>query len=157
MIANFYSVVVSRNERESAPAYGPLPTLASSRPRPPSSTPHASGRAAHPLPVYTRREPSDAKERTSLLLDLREDLRVAEEEVLLRACEGRVSDQPNLPRKRPERMPTHLLADLDRAAAPARKEYAVSSLHADGEDVAILVGRTGADGDDGRLREGVVR
>ena len=88
-------------------------------------------------------------------MDLREDLRVTEEEVLLRACEGHISDQRDMTRK--QRMPTHLLADLDRAAAPARKEYAVSSLHADGEDVAILIGRALADSDDGRLREGVVR
>ena len=54
-------------------------------------------------------------------------------------------------------MHPYLLADIDGAAAPARKEYTVSSLHADGEDVAILIGRAWADSDDGRLREGVVR
>ena len=101
MIANVYSVMVSRKERESAPAYGPLPTPASSRS--PSPILHAPclGACAHPLPIYTRREPNNAKERTILLLDLREDLRVAEGEVLLRVCEGHVSDQRDV-----TRMPT---------------------------------------------------
>ena len=101
MIANFYSVVLSWNATARRyTVYRPLPT-----PHPPVTDPHLP-LPVRPLPlslhVYARGEPRNAKEMIRLLLDLREDLRVAEEEVLLRACEGRVSDQQDV-----TRMPTH--------------------------------------------------
>ena len=62
------------------------------------------------------------------LVDLGEDLRVADEQVLV-------------------------VADLDRVAAPAGKQNLVAGLHRGGDDLAVLVGGTGASGDDGSLRK----
>ena len=85
-----------------------------------------------------------------LLLDLGEDLRVAEEEVLLHRHKIHSSALPSLIRKNAQ---THLVTELDRVAAPAREEYAVARLHLRRDDLARLVGRTGARRDDGRLGE----
>ena len=55
-------------------------------------------------------------------------------------------------------LPTHktdLFTELDGAAAPAREKNAVASLYAGGDNLAVLVGGTRADGDDGRLGEGL--
>ena len=52
---------------------------------------------------------------------------------------------------------THLLSDLDRVAAPAGKEHPVARLDRRGHDLALLVRRTGADRDHGRLGEGAAR
>ena len=154
MIANFYSVVVSRNKRESAPAYGPLPTPASSRPPSPSSMPHASGRA--PTPSQSILNANQTMRRRGRVYSW----------IFARISESRkrkysyvrakVASATSRTCHESQRI-THLLADLDGAAAPTRKEYTVASLHADREDVAVLVGRTWANSDDGRLREGVVR
>lgn len=48
---------------------------------------------------------------------------------------------------------THIFTNFDLVATPARKEDAVASLHAGGDDFALLVGRTGADGNDSRFRK----
>lgn len=58
-----------------------------------------------------------------LLVDLGEDLRVADEEVLV-------------------------VADLDRVAAPAGEEDLVARLDRGGDELAVLVGGAGAGGDD---------
>lgn len=50
-------------------------------------------------------------------------------------------------------MVTHLLADLDAGAAPAREENTVASLDRSGDDLAVLAGGTGADSDNGGLGE----
>ena len=66
-----------------------------------------------------------------------------------------VSKQRNATRKHV--LPAHLLAHLDGAPTPARKQHTVASLHAHRLEVAVLVGCPRADSDDGRLREGAVR
>jgi hypothetical protein len=65
----------------------------------------------------------------ALLVDLGKDLSILEEVVLV-------------------------LANLDRRAAPAGEEDAVTDVDRNGDDGALLVGSAGADGDDGSLGEG---
>ena len=55
-------------------------------------------------------------------------------------------------------LPTHktdLFTELNGTATPSREEDAVASLYARGDNLAVLVGGTRADGDDGRLRKGL--
>lgn len=65
----------------------------------------------------------------ALLGDLGEDLRVTNEEVLV-------------------------VADLDRVATPAGEEDLVAVLDGSGDNIAVLVGGTGAGGDDASFRKG---
>ena len=87
--------------------------------------------------------------RTLLLLNLREDVRVLEEVVLLglkTASSVQAAKQEHLGH-------THLLSNLDRVASPARQQYAVTRLHLRRNDVAVLVRRARANRDNGRLRQ----
>ena len=48
---------------------------------------------------------------------------------------------------------TYILSNLDGVSAPSREQHSVADSDADGLDDALLVGRTGSDGDDSRLRQ----
>lgn len=96
--------------------------------------------------------------RLSLLVDLGQDLGISDEEVLLEV-QGKKSEmsvahlkvlRTRITTSR-QSMKTHILADLDAVAAPARKEDLVSDLDARRNDLAILIGDTGAGSDDAGL------
>lgn len=84
-----------------------------------------------------------------LLLDLCKNFGVLEQEVLLGEWSAPCRDVQAWDTS------THLFANLDRVSAPARKEYAITSLHSGGNDGSVLIRCTRANGNDGGLREGV--
>lgn len=64
---------------------------------------------------------------------------------------------PTTRRRHVKQAQTHLLSNLYWVAAPVREQNTVALLDGRRDDLAILVWRTGANSDDGRLREGVGR
>ena len=52
---------------------------------------------------------------------------------------------------------THLFADFDRVSTPSRQENLVSGFDRGGNDLSLLVRRTGSDGNHGGLGQGVSR
>jgi hypothetical protein len=80
-----------------------------------------------------------------LLFDLGKDLGIFEEEVLL---------QSSLASK-PYRLDiyTHLVAELDRIAAPAWQENAIAGFDGHRDEIALFVWYARSDGDDGGLWE----
>lgn len=138
MIANFYAI---RTPAPSLPSY-PVPlhlrTLHRQRTRPQTQT---------KCPRHTRRAPAH-----SWIF-----ARISESRNKKYSCthDTHVSLRP--PRPRDAQTETHLVPNLDRVPAPARKQHPVARLHDRRTHGARLVGGAGPGRDDGRLRERAVR
>lgn len=79
-----------------------------------------------------------------LLLDLRKDLGVLKEVVLL-------NGQLSVAIRSKSKSTTYFLSNFYRVSSPSGQQHAISRLHACRDDLAILVGRARADSDDGRF------
>lgn len=102
----------------------------------------------------TQRPPHtpDPSQATQSLLDLRKDLRVAEQVVLLHRA-TKSDHSPQHPAKQRERKYTHIFTHFNRVPAPPREEHAVTRLHRRRYDLALFVRRAGAHSNHRRLRQ----
>lgn len=115
---------------------------------------HTHTHIEHPdAPQQSTVEETDAHS----LLDLRKDVAVVEQEVLLHTHAASATHASTSTTPTPGHRNTHLVAHLDRAATEPGYEHPVARLHADGLHVPVPIRSTRAGRDDGRLRDGVAR